>query len=310
VGAMFDAADDDGLALHVERVLRSVWDPIGLGPRGPADEYDAYVPDLIALTRNTAMFEDALVVHLEQIEVETMRLSLPPAKRTRAARALLGLRDAHLRGAGRLVEQWCSPDGLCCAWVFETPGGLYTYGEGILRHEDDENGPCSRWDAAGLVQSGLFDTAEAAGREAHSVIGWLRESDLAASASVAVPWDAIVGWRALEPQEPAVLDHLLAIDFPGRDGLAEQIRTALVRRIDDEGSLRFRVEDAPAAVAARVPVEGRYQDGDGPGGPGVNLLLHVVGGRLHELEVFKDDGAYIRVGPFEVPPYRITVSAN
>jgi hypothetical protein len=107
-----------------------------------------------------------------------------------------------------------------------------------------------------------------------------------------------------------VLDHLLAIDFPGRDGLAEQIRTALVRRIDDEGSLRFRVEDAPAAVAARVPVEGRYQDGDGPGGPGVNLLLHVVGGRLHELEVFKDDGAYIRVGPFEVPPYRITVSAN
>lgn len=307
---MFDEADDDGLALHVERVLRSVWDPIGLGPLGPADEYDAYVPNLIALMRNTAVFEDALVAHLEQIEVEMMRLSLRPAKRTRAARALLGLRDAPLRGAGRLVEQWCSPDGLHCAWVFETPGGQYAYGEGILRHEDDENGPWSRWDDTGQGQSGLFDTAEAAGREAYSVIGWLRESDLAASASVAVPWDAIVGWRALEPQERIVLDRLLAIDFPGREGLAEQVRTALVRRIDDEGSLRFRVDGARAEVAERVPVEGRYRDSDGPDGPGVNLLLHVVGGRLHELEVFKDDGAYIRVGPFEVTPDQIAVSAN
>ncbi|MBP2498968.1 hypothetical protein ABID82_006540 [Methylobacterium sp. PvP062] len=35
--------------------LRSVWDPIGLGPREPADEYDAYVADPIALTRNTAL---------------------------------------------------------------------------------------------------------------------------------------------------------------------------------------------------------------------------------------------------------------
>ncbi|MFB0493740.1 hypothetical protein ABIE45_006396 [Methylobacterium sp. OAE515] len=307
---MLDAADDDGLALHVGRVLRSVWDPVGLGPRGPADEYDAYVPDLIALTRNTAVFEDELVAHLEQIEVEMMRLSLPPAKRTRAARALLGLRDAHLRRAGRLVEQWCSPDGLRCAWVLETPGGLYTYGEGILRHEDDENGPWSRWDDAGQGQSGLFDTTEAAGREAHSVIAWLRESDLAASASVALPWDAIVGWRTPEPQEQAVLDRLLAIDFPGRDGLAEQVRTALVRRIDDEGSLRFQVEGAPAAVTGRVPVEGRYRDGADPGGPGVNLLLHVVGGRLHELEVFKDDGAHILIDPFKVPLCRIAVSTN
>lgn len=84
----------------------------------------------------------------------------------------------------------------------------------------------------------------------------------------------------------------------------------MVRRIDDEGSLRFQVEGAPAAVAGRVPVEGRYRDGEDPFEPGVNLLLHVVEGRLHELEVFKDDGAHIRVGPFEVSLYRIAVSAN
>jgi len=185
---MSDAVDDRRLASHVGRVLRWVWDPIGLGAGGPADEYDAYVPGLATLTLDRRVFEDALVTHLARIEVESMHLSLPPAKRTRAARALLGLRDARLHGSGRLVEQWSSPDGLRCAWVFETPSGLYTYGEGILRHEDDENGPWSWWEGAGQGQSGLFDTAEAAGREAYSVIGWLRESDLAASASVAVPW--------------------------------------------------------------------------------------------------------------------------
>jgi hypothetical protein len=104
-----------------------------------------------------------------------------------------------------------------------------------------------------------------------------------------------------------VLDRLLAADFPGRDGLAAQAQTALVRRIDDAGSLRFRVEGAPAAVASRVPVEGHYRDGDAPSGPAINLLLHVVEGRLHELEVYKDDGTHIRVGPFEVTPDRIEV---
>ena len=57
---MPDAGDDDGLAAHVGGVLRRVWDPIGLGACGPADEYDAYVPDLLALTRDTGKFEDVL----------------------------------------------------------------------------------------------------------------------------------------------------------------------------------------------------------------------------------------------------------
>jgi len=81
----------------------------------------------------------------------------------------------------------------------------------------------------------------------------------------------------------------------------------LVRRIDEEGSLRFRVEGAPAAVAGGVPVEGRYWDGEDPFGPGGSLLLHVVGGLLHELKVLKDDGSPIRVRPFEVALDRIAV---
>jgi len=55
-------------------------------------------------------------------------------------------------------------------------------------------------------------------------------------------------------------------------------------------------------------VEGRYPDGsDDPVGPAVNLLLHVVDGRLHELEVYKDDGNDFVVGPSEAPPARIEV---
>lgn len=107
-----------------------------------------------------------------------------------------------------------------------------------------------------------------------------------------------------------MLDHLLSADFPGRNGLAAQVRTALVRRIDDRGSLRFQVEGAPAGVVGRIPVAGRYLEGDDSSWPCVNLLLHVVGGRLHELEVFKDDGLHIRVGPFEVSLNRIAVTAN
>jgi len=40
------------------------------------------------------------------------------------------------------------------------------------------------------------------------------------------------------------------------------------------------------------------------------LLLHVIEGRLHELEVYKDDGSDILIGPYEVPLAEIEVSAN
>ena len=120
-------------------------------------------------------------------------------------------------------------------------------------------------------------------------------------------------WRALEPGEAAVLDHLLATDFPGRAELQAQARSALVCRIDREGSLRFQTEGPRAQVRGRVPVEGRYHDdrtSAEPHRPAVNLLLHVIEGRLHELEVYKDDGSDILIGPYEVPLAEIEVSAN
>ncbi len=52
---MPDEGDNGELASHVAEVLRWVWDPIGLGTAGPADEYDAYVPDFVILVRDTAV---------------------------------------------------------------------------------------------------------------------------------------------------------------------------------------------------------------------------------------------------------------
>jgi hypothetical protein len=119
-------------------------------------------------------------------------------------------------------------------------------------------------------------------------------------------------WRALEAGEAAILDVLLATDFPGRSELAVQARSARVRRFDGEGSLRFQVEGPPAQVRGRVPVEARYHDGSRQGQqrPAVNLLLHVVKGWLHELEIYKDDGSDILIRPFAVPIEHIEVSAN
>ena len=45
--------------------------------------------------RDATLSEHAIVAHLAWIEVEEMRLSLAPAGRMRAARALLTLRDTH-----------------------------------------------------------------------------------------------------------------------------------------------------------------------------------------------------------------------
>ncbi|WP_409564101.1 DUF6984 family protein [Methylobacterium sp. J-068] len=120
-------------------------------------------------------------------------------------------------------------------------------------------------------------------------------------------------WRPLMPEEVAMLDLLLATDFPGRNELAAQARSALARRVDQEGSLRFQVDGPPARVRGRVPVEGHYHDdgsGPGPHRPAVNLLLHVVDGRLHELEVYKDDGSTILIQPFAVPLAEIEVFAD
>jgi hypothetical protein len=108
-------------------------------------------------------------------------------------------------------------------------------------------------------------------------------------------------YRSPNAIEWALLKKLLEKSFPGRDDLLRQLDGLSVRKIDKEGSLSLRVDQlAPRAeVKDRVVAEGHYSDEDSASseGPKVHVLLHVVKGKLTELEIYKDDGSPIRKGP-------------
>lgn len=93
-------------------------------------------------------------------------------------------------------------------------------------------------------------------------------------------------FRTLTKVEREVLKKLLSVDFPGHSILLLQLKNTRAQTIDAEGSIALLVIEGPsAAVSERVPVEGRYVDSDGVP---VSVLLHVVNGYLHELEVYRN----------------------
>ena len=103
---------------------------------------------------------------------------------------------------------------------------------------------------------------------------------------------APTGFRKLTKTEQAILDRLLETQFSGRDEIYEQLKDCLVRTIDEEGSLEFKVDrDVRAPVTRRVPVEARATDEDGVP---VLILLHVLEGVISELEIVKMDGSPVR----------------
>ncbi len=100
-------------------------------------------------------------------------------------------------------------------------------------------------------------------------------------------------FREASASERALFRCLLSINFKGRDNIKQQLDTALVRRIDNDGSLEFKVVDIiPADVSRRVPVECWCQDIDDMQ---VEILLHVVNGIVNELEIFRGDGGTIQL---------------
>jgi len=77
--------------------------------------------------------------------------------------------------------------------------------------------------------------------------------------------------------------------------------------IDEDPSIFLRTSSSESAsVIARVPTEGEAPDVDGVM---IRYLLHVIEGRISELEIYKDDGSRIlrQPEPEEVtvdgPPY-------
>jgi hypothetical protein len=101
--------------------------------------------------------------------------------------------------------------------------------------------------------------------------------------------------RNLTDEELQIVEKMLAQLPHGGDELHEQLRTAQVRTIDEDGSLRFHVTSpAVADVDQRVPVTAIFDDADGIP---IYLLLHVVERKLWELEIYKADGSKIMNRP-------------
>jgi hypothetical protein len=100
-----------------------------------------------------------------------------------------------------------------------------------------------------------------------------------------------MGSRPLNSKECELLERLLSADIPGRSELQLQLRHSQVEPIDSNGSLRFEVNlDSLASVPRRIPVESQCKDVDGTW---IHALLHVVGGKLTELEIYKDDSSAV-----------------
>ncbi len=96
-------------------------------------------------------------------------------------------------------------------------------------------------------------------------------------------------FRILEPDERRLIDHLLEGTFPGSDALREQINSCKALIIDENGSLKLRVtSDTKARTKSRIPTEGEAEDSDGVT---IHVLLHVVDGKMHQLEIYKEDSS-------------------
>ena len=92
-----------------------------------------------------------------------------------------------------------------------------------------------------------------------------------------------------------MLLRLVEPEFPGRDVLRDQIDHLLVKPIDENGSLDLKCKTPTVApVEKRIPTEAEAVDGDGIT---IHYLLHVVGGKLKELEVYKDDSSAVLQHP-------------
>lgn len=97
--------------------------------------------------------------------------------------------------------------------------------------------------------------------------------------------------RPLTDWERRLLLRLLEPTFPGRDTLRQQIDHVVCSGIDENGSLDLKCGDTSiASVEKRVPSEGEAIDQDGTT---IHYLLHVVAGKIRELEVFKDDSSRV-----------------
>ena len=96
-------------------------------------------------------------------------------------------------------------------------------------------------------------------------------------------------FRPLFKQERDLIEKLLEPEFAGRDELRVQLQKVSARQILEDGTIiELRCDsNLRAPVRNRVPTEGTCQDTDGGT---IDVLLHVVDGLMHELEILKYAG--------------------
>lgn len=85
------------LATQVRVILRRDWDPIGLNREAEAaDEYDAYIPDIVAMVEDLLVGRDAIFDHLHDLAARHMGMPESDELSRRcdiAATALFALRE-------------------------------------------------------------------------------------------------------------------------------------------------------------------------------------------------------------------------
>lgn len=106
-------------------------------------------------------------------------------------------------------------------------------------------------------------------------------------------------YRDLSNYEIKILAMLLEEPFLGRDEIRKQLDKAKVREIaeynDNYGSIEFLIDtNLKALVPQRVPVEGKASDVDKVP---IDILLHIIDGKVSELEFVKADGTAIKTLP-------------
>jgi hypothetical protein len=102
-------------------------------------------------------------------------------------------------------------------------------------------------------------------------------------------------FRPLDANEIALLKKLLDHDFQGCDALRIQLSSVTGRQTDEHGCLELRTDEAiEADTEIGSPTERRCEDIDGGV---IVVMLHIRNGKLHMLEIFKEDGSGILRAP-------------
>jgi len=102
-------------------------------------------------------------------------------------------------------------------------------------------------------------------------------------------------FRPLDVNEIALLEKLLGHDFKGRDALRIQLSSVTGRQTAEHGCLELRTDEATEAdTEIGSPAEGTCEDVDGGV---IVVMLHGKNGKLHMLEIFKEDGSAILRAP-------------